>query len=233
MTLKEKDFVQIEYTGKLKETGDVFDTTDEKTAKDSGLYDTRYKYGPVIICLGRGQILAGLEKELVGKSVDKSYTFDLKPEDAFGKKSAKLLKLIPSKAFKKDKIQPMNGMQVNVDGNVGIVRSASPGRVIVDFNHPLSGKDLEYSVKVIKKIEDPLEQATSILKNEFYITDQKVTLKDGTLTISIDLPDDLSAQMLERIAESVPSVKKVVFEKPKSEEDEKTKTENKKNEKKE
>ena len=33
MTIKTNDFITVEYTGKLKETGEVFDTTNEETAK--------------------------------------------------------------------------------------------------------------------------------------------------------------------------------------------------------
>ena len=58
------------------------------------------KYGPIIVCLGEGQLLKGLEKELEGKEIGKEYTIELTPENALGKKDAKLIRLIPVSVFK-------------------------------------------------------------------------------------------------------------------------------------
>ena len=46
--------------------------------------------------------------------------------------------------FKKQNIIPYLGLQVNIDGILGIIRTVTPGRAIIDFNHPLSGKNLIY-----------------------------------------------------------------------------------------
>ena len=45
-------------------------------------------------------------------------------------------------AFKKENITTQPGLQITVDEAVGMVKTVSGGRVIVDFNHPLSGKDI-------------------------------------------------------------------------------------------
>ena len=37
--IKEHDFVEIEYTGRIKEDNSIFDTTEEKIAKDEGLFE--------------------------------------------------------------------------------------------------------------------------------------------------------------------------------------------------
>ena len=43
---------------------------------------------------------------------------------------------------------------VNIDNTMGVIRSVSGGRVIVDFNHPLSSKSVHYDVEIIKIVED-------------------------------------------------------------------------------
>ncbi|EFK97351.1 peptidylprolyl isomerase FKBP-type, partial [sediment metagenome] len=48
----------------------------------------------------------------------------------------------------KDSIRPMPGLPVNIDGMYGIIRTVAGGRVIVDFNHPLSGKEIVYNSKL-------------------------------------------------------------------------------------
>ena len=43
---------------------------------------------------------------------------------------------------------------MNFDGRVGKVLSVSGGRVLIDFNHPLAGKDLVYEIDIKRKIDD-------------------------------------------------------------------------------
>ena len=52
MAFKEGDFIEIEYTGSIKESGIVFDTTSMDLAKKSNLYEINKTYGPIIVCLG-------------------------------------------------------------------------------------------------------------------------------------------------------------------------------------
>ncbi len=61
MNVKIKDFIEIEYTGKLKAEDIIFDTTDEKLAKENNIHQENSNYGPTIICLGENQILKGLD----------------------------------------------------------------------------------------------------------------------------------------------------------------------------
>ena len=91
--LKNNDFIEITYTGKLDD-GTVFDTTDETLAKSSGIARENSKFGPNTICLGEGHIIKGLEEYLIGKEPGK-YSVTIQPEPAFGKKAAKRLRLVP------------------------------------------------------------------------------------------------------------------------------------------
>jgi len=141
MAIKQKDFIEIDYTGKVKEDNVIFDTTDEKAAKENDIHNEEMTYGPVIICVGEKHVIKGLDDWIAGKEIGE-YDVDLKPEDAFGKKDAKLLKLIPTNVFLKQQISPMPGLQVNMDGVVGTIRSVSGGRIFVDFNHPLDRKSV-------------------------------------------------------------------------------------------
>ena len=177
--IKEKDFVELEYTAKIKDGNNVFDTTDEKTAKDNDIYDSKMPYGPVKICIGTGSILKGLEDSLVGKEPGKSYTIELSAENAFGKKNAKMLKIVNTNVFRKSNIDPMPGLQVNIDGIPGTIKSVTGGRTIVDFNHPLSGKEIVYDVKINRIITDEKEKINAFVSFQF-------NLKPDSFTLDID-----------------------------------------------
>ena len=95
--LKQNDFVSIEYTGRIKDTGQVFDTTSEEIAKKEKIHNPKMAYAPVTICIGQNQVLAGIDAALIGKEENKSFTLILEAEKAFGRKNPRLLKLISSR----------------------------------------------------------------------------------------------------------------------------------------
>jgi len=205
------DFLEIEYTGKIKEDNAIFDTTDEKVAKENDLHG--HDFSPSVICIGEEQVLKGIDKNLEGKEVGKEYDFEIPPEDSFGSKDTKLIQLIPTSKFKKQNIQPMPGMQLNIDGMIGTIKTVSGGRTMVDFNHPLAGKDLTYKVKVNKKIEDDKEKLAGYVKLSLGITDFTAELKEGNATITLkkDIPEEIKKTINEKATQLISSIKKVEF----------------------
>ncbi len=202
MAIEKKDFVEIEYTGRLKEGNIIFDTTDEKTAKENSIYASNAKYGPIVVCVGEGHFLRGLDKSLEGREPGK-HTIELKPEDAFGKKDAKLIQLVPTKKFFEQRINPVPGLQINFDGIIGVVRTVSGGRTIVDFNHPLSGKEVVYEVNIIRVVTDAKEKINALLKTLLAVEDAEVDVKEGKAEINLkkDLPEKVADELKKKIAE--------------------------------
>ncbi|MBD3248803.1 hypothetical protein GF336_02045 [Candidatus Woesearchaeota archaeon] len=221
--MKKKDFVELEYTGRIKDNDLVFDTTDEKLAKETGLHQEGMEYGPVTVCIGEGQILPGLEEELIGKETGKKYTVEIPPEKAFGKKDAKLIRMIPMSAFRKQQIMPEIGMQVNIDGSIGIIKTASGGRCLVDFNHPLASKELVYDVKVGNIVTDDKKKLESYLKLAFGLKDVKVEMQDKKAKINIkrEAPEGLEEQLNKKIKEVIPGIENVELVLEKKEDKEK------------
>jgi FKBP-type peptidyl-prolyl cis-trans isomerase 2 len=220
MTIKKGDFIELEYKGMIKDSNIVFDTTDEKTAKYHNIFTERMKYGPLIACIGETQLLKGLDKFIEGKEIGE-FKVNILPEDGFGKKSAKLLRLIPLKVFHQQNINPFPGLDVNIDGMNGIVRSVSGGRIIVDFNHPLSGRELLYEVKINRIVTDTKEKLLSLLKLELNLTDTEVTISDDKAIIHSELPKEIADMIKERITKLIPEIKSVEFQKTEKVEKEK------------
>ncbi|MBT3720025.1 peptidylprolyl isomerase [archaeon] len=210
--MKKHDFIEVEYTGYL-EDGTVFDTTSEDIAIKNGLKNENTKFGPAIICLGENHVLPGIEKQIIGKKPG-SFKIELNAEDAFGKKNPKMLKLMPMKLFKKEQVHPVPGLEVNIDNMYGIVRSVSGGRVIVDFNHPLSGRNVKYDFKVNKEITDLLIKSKSVFKNELNVPDMKLEMSGKTLLIDEEkFPVDVLGRIETRIKELIPEISKVMLKK--------------------
>ncbi len=211
--VKKHDFVEIEYTGRIKEDGTIFDTTEEKVAKENGVYDKNNDYSPVVICIGENNILKAFDEQLIGKEIGKEYTFEISSENAFGKKDAKLIQLIPASKFRQQNIQPIPGLQLNIDGVFGVVKTVSGGRCLVDFNHPLSGKDLVYNVKVNRIVDDNKEKITALLKLHLHINDAEIELKEEGVNINLkqNIPKQAQEEIRKIIERTIPSIKNVGF----------------------
>ncbi|MBU4492877.1 MAG: peptidylprolyl isomerase [Nanoarchaeota archaeon] len=213
--MKKGDFVELEYTGKVKDMDFVFDTTSEKDAKKNNIHDARASYGPIIICIGQGHVIKGLDEELEGKEPEKKYHIKLSPEQGFGKKNAKLIQLVATSKFIKQKINPMPGLQVNIDGMMGMIRTVSGGRTLVDFNHPLAGKELVYDFKINKIVKDDEEKLRALLNLQLNLKDTKADIKDGNATVILsikqELPKPIEEKLTKDIKEIIPSIKKIKF----------------------
>ena len=84
--MKNGDFVEIQYIGKIKDTGKIFDVTDETKAKQANIYNEGNKYEPVKIIVGAGHVIRGLDESLLDIEVGETKTFDIPPEKGFGKR---------------------------------------------------------------------------------------------------------------------------------------------------
>ena len=213
MPIKKHDFVEVEYTGHVKD-GPIFDTTDEKTAKENNIYSEKITYGPITICVGENQILPGLDNFIEGKEIGKEYTAELTPENAFGKKDAKKIKLIPARAFKKTNVEPQPGLQITVDNEMGTILRVSSGRILVDFNHPLANKDVIYKIKVNKEVTDPKEKIESFMKLSLNLPGIKVDVKENkaTITMPLELPPPAQEPLKKKIM-GLTKVKDIQFKK--------------------
>ncbi len=201
MAIKKNDFVELEYTGRIKEENLIFDTTNEKTAKDNNLFNKNAKYGPITICIGQGLMLKGLEQKIEGKELGK-HTIELSAEQAFGKKNTQLIQLIPLKKFLDQKINPVPGLQLNIDGLLGTIRKVGGGRVIVDFNHPLASRDVVYEVELKKIITDTKEKIKSFLKQVLgQEQDVKLNDKKASIDCKIEIPDNIKTELIKKIKE--------------------------------
>lgn len=213
--MKDGDFVEIGYVGKIKESGEIFDLTDEKLAKEKKIFNPKTKYGPITIILGAGHILKGFEKEIQKLKIGERKKITLEAKDAFGERDAKLFRIFPVSFFKKQKVNPVPGQMVDLGRIKGRVLSVSGGRVRVDFNHPLAGKSLEYEVKVNKIIKDTKEKILSILKFYTAKDDFKIDVKKNKVRIIIsemvNIPLEIKKKMSDEIKKYVSGIKEVEF----------------------
>ncbi|MDK2795182.1 MAG: FKBP-type peptidyl-prolyl cis-trans isomerase SlyD [Archaeoglobaceae archaeon] len=143
------DFVKISYTAKL-ETGEVIDTTSEEVAKRSGIFNENTKYGDIYAVVGEGHVLKGLDEDLVGKEVGYKGEVKIPPAKAFGEYDPSKKDSISITKFRE---KPEVGQRVRIGEKFGTVERIIGRRVIVDFNHPLAGKNIIFEYEIKEKLE--------------------------------------------------------------------------------
>jgi FKBP-type peptidyl-prolyl cis-trans isomerase 2 len=180
MPLQKNDFIEIEFTGRIKD-GEVFDSNIPEELKK---LNSNQEAKSFIFSLGQGMFLKGAEEFIIGKEIG-NYEVDLKPENAFGLRNPSFIQMIPLKVFIEHRINPIPGAVLTFDNKLGKVLTVSGGRIMVDFNNPLAGKEVVYKIKILRKIDDINEKVKSL--NEFlFRKDFKFEITDKKLILEVD-----------------------------------------------
>jgi FKBP-type peptidyl-prolyl cis-trans isomerase 2 len=180
MAVKNGDFIKIDYTQIVD--GQIIATTDKEQATSKGIFDEEIQYGPHLIVVGAGQLVAGMEEDLLGKEIGYSGKIEIPPEKAFGTHDPKKVEIIPLNKFKEEK--PIPGMRVGVENKVGVVTRIIGRKVSVDFNHPLADKTVVYEYKILENVEDQAEKLKSLIKT-FARLDLESEIDGDVATITV------------------------------------------------
>ena len=97
MAIENGDFVRVNFTGKTKETDEVFDTTYDEIALEADIFDENKTYKPIPIVVGGNHLLPAIEEEIVGLEAGDRKTVEVASDDAFGPRDPKAIQLIPVK----------------------------------------------------------------------------------------------------------------------------------------
>ena len=147
--VQRNDFIEIKYTGYAN--GEIFDSNIEEDIKK---LNPNFEPQKTIIAIGHEMVVKGLDNALVGKEVGKTYEVKLSPKESFGERKRELIKTIPLKAFKEKNVAPYPGLVLTLDNIIVKIIAVSGGRVIADFNNPLSGKEIVYKFTIVRKVTD-------------------------------------------------------------------------------
>lgn len=138
MTAKTGDRVKIEYTG----------TLDDGTVFDSNVDQGRLLEFEV----GGGQVIKGFDDAILGMQEGEEKQFSISPADAYGDHDPTLIQKVPKEVFPPDaELAP--GLLFEAGLPTGekvpaMVTAIEEGIVVVDLNHPLAGKRLNFKIKL-------------------------------------------------------------------------------------
>jgi FKBP-type peptidyl-prolyl cis-trans isomerase SlyD len=147
-TVKDDSVVSLDYT--LKVDNQVVDSSDENE--------------PIQFIQGLGQIIPGLEKELYGMNVGDSKSVVVKPQEGYGDIDDEAYAEVPKSEFPPN-IPLEKGIALSMQDENGetvtaYIDEVKDNTVLLDFNHPLAGKELHFSVTVVE-VRDATEDELS------------------------------------------------------------------------
>ncbi|MEW6588321.1 MAG: FKBP-type peptidyl-prolyl cis-trans isomerase, partial [Thermoproteota archaeon] len=193
MTFNKGSLILIDYTAKVKDTNEVFETTIAEEAKKHNLYQENIKYQPKLVSVGESWVIKGLDEALANAKPGDKLTVDVTPDKGFGERDPGKVRMIPLRKLGEDAEKVSVGDTVEVDQRTGVVRFVGSGRVQVDFNHRFAGKTIVYDVNVIKALETNEDKITAILKRHMPVEDSKIVSKLNGNVLDVTIPEDIFA----------------------------------------
>jgi FKBP-type peptidyl-prolyl cis-trans isomerase SlyD len=124
--------------------------------------DSNVGQAPLVFMFGKGQIIPGLENGLKDMAVGEKADLLVKAEDAYGERNEEAIQEVPKDQFAGIDLE--EGMTLYGQGEDGgtvqvVVKEIGEENVIIDFNHPLAGKDLMFSVTLSNVRDASAEEA--------------------------------------------------------------------------
>lgn len=206
MEIKDGDFVEIEFD--IYANGKLVQTTDEKKAKENKV--NTQSFGPQTIILGKNFILEAVDKDILDKKSTEKQTLELTKEKAYGPRRKDLIRVLPKSAFDEHEQRPVVGMTYDFNGNYGIVKSIVGGRIMVDFNNPLAGKEIKIEYTLINKVEDIAKKVSEVLVILLRIPENMFEVSVKEKNIDLKLPEQLISikdMIVKSMEEFIPELK--------------------------
>jgi len=127
------------------------------TFDDGTVFDSTKGHDPLEIIIGKGLAVKGLEDELLGMETGEKKKIRISREDAYGEyKEDLIIKMKPEQLPKG--FTPEVGKMLQLgkkDGEqfVVTVTKIEDDGIVLDANHPLSGKDLNFEVEIVSILD--------------------------------------------------------------------------------
>lgn len=220
MTLEKGSLILLDYTAKIKDSNEIFETTRIDDVKNNPDFDPNKKYEPRLLGVGEGWVLKGLDEALLESSIGTPLNIEIPPEKAFGERDPSKVRMIPLRKLGEKANEVNIGDVIELDDRIGIIRFIGSGRVQVDFNHKYAGRTLVYDANIVKKLDSDDEKISNLIRRRLPIDTAEIKYETKDSNLEISLPESTflidGIQIIKRgisadIFKFVPLLKSVVF----------------------
>ena len=139
---------------------------------DDGIeFDNSYERGkPMTGLIGEGNLIPGFETALLGMKPNEKKSIVIESKDAYGDYNPKAIQHVPLTSFPEDfvavKGNAVHGKGENEQVFTATIIEVAEDKVILDFNHPLAGKNLNFDIEVLTVTDANTEADADVDTNE-------------------------------------------------------------------
>ena len=139
MRAKDGDTVRVQYTGRLE---------------DGSVFDSSVEHETLQFTIGKGQVLHGVERAVIGMRPQESKTVLVPAAEAYGPHRDEMTTEVQRSQFP-DSVELQVGQRLQITQKNGqsiavSVLELSDSTVTLDANHPLAGKDLTFDLQLVE-----------------------------------------------------------------------------------
>lgn len=135
--VKKGSKVKVYYTGRLK---------------DGSVFESNLGQQPLEFVVGKGKVIKGFEKAVLGMDLGQTKTVTMKPADAYGPRAPELVVTVAISELPAGLTFELNKdlTCTLADGREldGLVTAIESDTITVDGNHPLAGRNLTFDIKL-------------------------------------------------------------------------------------
>lgn len=114
---------------------------------------------PLSFLTGSGQIIPGLEAELIKLTVGEKKRIKVEAKDAYGHRDNSLVQKVPRDKMPEGELKVGDMLRTDdEDFSVVVITEVTSSHVTVDGNHPLAGQNLTFDVEVTGLRDATLEE---------------------------------------------------------------------------
>jgi peptidylprolyl isomerase len=135
--VKKGSRVSVFYTGKFK---------------DGTVFERNIGQAPLVFSVGKGKVIKGFEKAVIGMKLGQTKTAVFKPSEAYGPKDPFLVSTVPANEIPAGS-EIQIGRELSFTGKdgaliEGVITGIDGDKITVDNNHPLAGRSLIFEIKI-------------------------------------------------------------------------------------
>jgi len=137
---------------KIVEIGDIVEIKYNGRLRDKTIFDQSEENQPLRFEVGAEEVIKGLDNAVIGMEIGQEKEVEIPPQEAYGGYNPKKVKKIP-KGPKERNLKNNKIIDVKLkDGRsiLATVLEVTSSHVLLDFNHPLAGKNLIFTIKLLE-----------------------------------------------------------------------------------
>ena len=188
--MNDGDFIKINFEMYVGDDKKLVSTNNEQLAKDNDIFDEKIKYKEAVLIVGSENLFNEINESFKNAEVGKEYEVTITPENAYGLRDAKNIKVHTVREFQRHEIDPILGQEVTLGNRRGRIISVTPGRVLVDYNHQWAGKSVLYKYNVLGKVDADAEKIKALLDYNYNQDSENFKVEIRGKSITVTTPEE-------------------------------------------